>query len=132
MSDSNTSGGGDATPDALVEAYLSGVRYGIAYGATVAMTPDEKAKIWYHEAMVQARRAEYTGWVRDRTPARFWPEVMPGGWPLPPPQPSDDPADWWPEDGGSPIAAGRDDDGNPIVVTLTWPVPPPGMRGDAL
>lgn len=43
--------------------------------------------------------------------SRFWPKVMPGGWPIPPTVPSDDQSTWWPEDNG-------------------WPCPPPTLRGD--
>lgn len=116
MPDSNTTTGTAATDDPLVEAYLAGVRYGVAYGSTMAMTPGQKDLAGYREAKVQARLEAgeaAVARIRDRhADRRYWPIDMPGGWPLPPGVPSDDPTDWWHEVDG-------------------WPCPPPELRGGA-
>jgi hypothetical protein len=65
------------------------------------------------EQRIAKRRAEMDeGQACKPPPPRYWPAVMPGGWPLPPELPSDNPDDWWPEIDG-------------------WPCPPPELRGPA-
>lgn len=65
------------------------------------------------EQRIARRRAEMNelgARARNGTPPPYWPAAMPGGWPLPPELPSDDPSGWWPEHDG-------------------WPCPPPELRG---
>lgn len=114
MSKYNTGRDGTATPDALRNAYIAGMQHGITYGAIMAMTPDAKDAAGYRAASIARRRAaaDAVAARRNRPVHPFWPDVMPGGWPLPPTLPSDDPADWWPEADG-------------------WPTPPPALRGPA-
>lgn len=115
MTNYNTQRNTPATRDALREAYIAGARKGIMIGAVMAMTPTEKTVNAYRAAQVAKRMADMAETHRKHRPSpprRFWPAIMPGGWPLPPTIPTDDPDDWWPEDDG-------------------WPCPPPSLRGEA-
>lgn len=101
----------------LLDAYIAGIQRGISIGALMVMTPSEKNARAYRRQQIAKRLTEYNDNARrlhrhrDGQPwARYWPDDMPGGWPLPPAIPSDDPVDWWPEVGG-------------------WPCPPPHLRG---
>lgn len=78
------------------------------------MTPDEKNRDAFRRNQIESVLREYAGNARDlftaRKYGRYWPEVMPGGWPLPPEYPGDE---LWPEVDG-------------------WPCPPPALRGDSV
>lgn len=101
---------GDTVRDAMIAgwAYQAGIDRGIALGAVMALTPDEKNRDAYRAGQHAKRLAASTPPVRE--PSRFWPAEMPGGWPLPPEIPPDDETLWWPEVDG-------------------WPCPPPALRG---
>lgn len=97
-------------------AYVAGVERGIALGAVMMLTPDEKNRGSFRRRQIAERLAEYeanaAAVVAARQYGRFWPAVMPGGWPIPPDILSDDPTTYWPEIDG-------------------WPCPPPALRGEA-
>lgn len=103
---------GSATPDAIRDAYLTGLAHGIARGAVMAMTPDQQRADQRRQAAIAARRAraDRVAAQQPKNPRPGWPTLMPGGWPLPPEIPPDDETLWWPEHDG-------------------WPCPPPALRG---
>lgn len=90
------------------------MRRGILVGAAMMLTPDEKNKGEFRRQEMATRMREYAfnadALHTGRKHMRFWPTLMPGGWPLPPTVPSDDESTWWPEVDG-------------------WPCPPPELRG---
>jgi hypothetical protein len=89
------------------------MRRGIVLGAAMMLAPSEKNKGDFRRRQVAERMREYAANAdrlhETRKHQRFWPKTMPGGWPLPPTVPPDDPAQWWHEDDG-------------------WPCPPPELR----
>jgi len=97
-------------------AYNAGVERGILIGMIMAATPDQKNRGAFRRAQIAERLKEYAANAASlcaaRVYARLWPKVMPGGWPIPPSELSDDETTWWPEIDG-------------------WPCPPPSLRGDA-
>lgn len=98
-------------------AYLSGgrTRNLLEDAELVATFAEHVTPKIVREQRILARIAAMTeaaARARNGPPPRYWPAAMPGGWPLPPELPSDDPDDWWPEDDG-------------------WPCPPPALRGPA-
>lgn len=113
MTDSSTPNTRTTARRALYDAYLEGLREGIARGALMMMLPEEKNRGEFRRNEIDRRMREYAHnhdelW-RDRKYTRFWPKIMPGGWPIPPTIPSADESTYWPEHDG-------------------WPCPPPALR----
>lgn len=109
MTNSNTTPTGAATERALYDAYLDGLRHGIARGMVMALgTGELKA----HQFALRTSEMAACAARLAESRSRFWPHLMPGGWPIPPDILSDDETTWWPEDNG-------------------WPCPPPELRGGA-
>lgn len=122
MSNSSTPANGGTTDSAVRDAriagwaYNAGVERGRILGLIQAMTPDEKNRGEFRRREISERLREYANnhavLQAERKHVRYWPSLMPGGWPLPPDVPSDDESAWWPEVDG-------------------WPCPPPALRGAA-
>lgn len=116
MTNSSTPATGGTTDSAIDDAYAAGWAQGMLRGAIMALLPDEKNKGAFRQAEIADRLAEYAAnaalIVASRKHMQFWPNIMPGGWPIPPVVPSDDESTWWPEING-------------------WPCPPPHLRGGA-
>lgn len=115
-STSRKGGTTDSLRDARISgwAFNAGVEKGIVLGMLMALTPDEKNRGVFRQNEIAARLCEYARNAEQLIAVRkygsYWPAVMPGGWPLPPPIPSDDESTYWPEVDG-------------------WPCPPPALRG---
>ena len=122
MANSNTPANGGSTDTGLRDAriagwaYLAGLERGRILGALQVMTPDEKNRGAFRRREISERLREYANNAQERIAGRkymrYWPTIMPGGWPIPPEIPDDDESTWWPEVDG-------------------WPCPPPALRGGA-
>lgn len=113
MTHSNTPANGGPTERALYDAWLAGLRQGIMQGALMMLTPADKAK--FRKQDIARRKSEMAHSAatlqKGRKHMRYWPKIMPGGWPIPPEVPGDE-STFWPEVDG-------------------WPCPPPALRGQA-
>jgi hypothetical protein len=89
--------------------WAEGYGSGFMAGYLAALTPDDRDRAGYAHARYEGRMAELEAVAAKHRsePPPYWPDVMKGGWPAPPPVP--DPDDVWPERDG-------------------WPTPPPDLR----
>lgn len=95
---------------------MAGLEAGISQGVIRAMTPDEKNRGAFRRNQIESVLREYAdnaaALIAGRKYARYWPDVMPGGWPIPAEYFSVSAETLWPEVDG-------------------WPCPPPALRGGA-
>lgn len=112
MTHSSTPARTAGTDRAKYDAYLRGLQDGILQGALMMMQPADKNA--FRKREIASRLREYAHHAaalqKGRKYMRYWPKVMPGGWPIPPTIPPNDESTYWPEADG-------------------WPCPPPALRG---